>query len=84
MPRRPAPRKGVEDDGVFVAGDLQNALDQTEGEGMGGAADWQGLLRDRLTKLEVAALAEDVLPFLERRQEASLLTHEALSGLLQD
>lgn len=61
---------------------LQNALDQTGGAGRRDAQAWQALVRDRLASLDVAAVAADVRPFLERPQDAALLTRQNLTGLL--
>jgi hypothetical protein len=63
---------------------LQNALDQTQGSGGGKAECWQTLVRDRLMALDMAAIRNDVGPFLEPPQDAALLTHDGLLGLLQD
>jgi hypothetical protein len=40
------------------------------------------LVRDRLEALDPAAIQEDVRPFLERPQDANLLTREGLLSLL--
>ncbi len=62
---------------------LQNALDQTQGEGRYDAASWKQLCLDRLTQLDTAALAADVAPFLERADEADLLTFENIRSALK-
>lgn len=62
---------------------LQNALDQTQGTGRYHAPDWRELVRDRLTALNLQAIGDDVGPFLERPQDAALLTRENLEGLLR-
>lgn len=61
---------------------LQNALDQTQGAGSHHAPDWRKLVRKRLDALDVEAVRDDVSPFLERPQDAALLTRENLEGLL--
>lgn len=60
---------------------LQNALDQTEGAARFDAQDWRTLVRNRIDALDMKAIADDVRPFLERSQDAALLTHENLAGL---
>ena len=62
---------------------LQNALDQTQGGGCHAARAWVNLVRERLARLDMDAMAEDVRPFLERPQDASLLTRANLEGLLR-
>lgn len=61
---------------------LQHALDQTQGAGRHDARAWRGLVRDRLASLDTRTISDDVRPFLERPQDAALLTHENLIGLL--
>ncbi len=62
---------------------LQNALDQTQGVGLHNAQFWRDLVRERVATLNLQAVHEDVSPFLERLQDAALLTRENLEGLLQ-
>jgi hypothetical protein len=62
---------------------LGSALEQAWGGGHGDAADWRSLVRERLAALDVDAVARDVRPFLERPEEARLLTRDNLAGLLQ-
>jgi len=62
---------------------LQNALDQTQGAGRLDASSWRQLVRVRLATLDVQAVSDDVSPFLERPQDAALLTRENLEGLLR-
>lgn len=62
---------------------LQNALDQTRGAGRYNAQDWGSLVRARLGTFEMDAIGNDVGPFLERPQDAGLLTRENLLGLLR-
>ena len=61
---------------------LQNALDQTAGPGRFDAQDWKALVRARLAAFDMAAIAADVRPFLERPQDASLLSRDNLLALL--
>lgn len=63
---------------------LQNALDQTQGAGRYDANAWNELVRERLAALNLQAVADDVGPFLERPQDAALLTRGNLEGLLGD
>jgi hypothetical protein len=61
---------------------LQNALDQTQGAGVCDAGSWSELVRARLESLDVATVLDDVRPFLERPQDAALLTRDNLLGLM--
>ncbi len=61
---------------------LQNALDQTEGAGRHDARAWWALVRARLANLAMPAIRDDVGPFLERPQDADLLTLDNLEKLL--
>jgi Nucleotidyl transferase AbiEii toxin, Type IV TA system len=61
---------------------LQNALDQTQGVGRHNASLWRELVRERLTALNLQAVCDDVSPFLERPQDAALLTRDNLNVLL--
>jgi predicted nucleotidyltransferase component of viral defense system len=61
---------------------LQHALDQTQGIGRHDAASWRELVRQRAASLDTEAIARDVRPFLERPQDAALLTQENLIELL--
>ncbi|MFA5262250.1 MAG: nucleotidyl transferase AbiEii/AbiGii toxin family protein [Opitutaceae bacterium] len=62
---------------------LQNALDQTRGFGRDNAHDWRALVRARLSSFDMDAISNDVGPFLERPQDAALLTRDNLLGLLR-
>jgi hypothetical protein len=62
---------------------LQNALEQTQGAGRHDARSWGTLVRERLGRIDMGAIAEDVRPFLERPKDAALLTRENLLGLLR-
>lgn len=61
---------------------LQHALDQTRGTGSHNASSWKELVRERLARLDLPAVCDDVSPFLERPRDAALLTRENLEGLL--
>jgi hypothetical protein len=61
---------------------LQKALDQTQGAGRSDAQTWGKLLWARLGSFDMDALSNDVRPFLERPQDAALLTRDNLLGLL--
>ncbi len=60
---------------------LGKALDQTHRSAKYDAHEWQSLVRNRLASLSIKNITDDVLPFLEHPQDASLLTREYLSGL---
>jgi predicted nucleotidyltransferase component of viral defense system len=62
---------------------LQNALDQTQGGGRCDARSWRELARERLATLDMQAVRDDVSPFLERPQDAALLSRVNLEGLLR-
>lgn len=61
---------------------LQNALDQTQGAGRSDAQAWRTLVLDRLNSFDMKAISDDVRPFLERPQDAALLTRDHLLELL--
>ncbi len=63
---------------------LQNALDQTQGEGAVVAQNWKALLRNRIAGIDFVRLAADVQPFLEHRQDADLLSAEHFRSLLAE
>jgi hypothetical protein len=60
---------------------LQKALNQTHGAGKYDAHEWRNLVGDKLASLDMKAVAADVHPFLERPQDAALLTRDNLSGI---
>jgi len=62
---------------------LQNALDQTQGADRIDARRWTDEVRNRLFAMDLEALLEDVGPFLERPQDATLITRENLLQLLR-
>jgi predicted nucleotidyltransferase component of viral defense system len=61
---------------------LQNALDQTEGAGVINAGQWKEHLLARLDTLTDEDIRQDAVPFLERRQDAMLLSMENLRSVL--
>ena len=61
---------------------LQNALDQTQGVGKFHAADWREMLFKRVQGMDFPKLVQDVEPFLERPQDAQLLTSAHFQSLL--
>ena len=61
---------------------LQNALDQTQGIGQYDAERWREHVGEHLQRLDMQAVRNDVLPFLERAQDAELLNRDNLKGLL--
>lgn len=63
---------------------LQNALDQTQGAGRLDARQWPMLARDRLKKLDMQAIAEEIRPFLERTRDVEFISVETLDHLLAD
>ncbi len=62
---------------------LQNSLDQSGRAASSHAEHWRAATAQRLAAIDVPALRDDVAPFLERPQDASLITSENLLTLLQ-
>jgi predicted nucleotidyltransferase component of viral defense system len=62
---------------------LQNALDQTQGEGVFNAASWQTGLVDKVRSLDCSVLANDVRNFLEHPAESALLAEDNICSLLK-
>jgi len=62
---------------------LQNALDQTQGEDALAARNWRAAVMARVERLDWRKLRDDVQPFLERPGESSLLTIENMRSLLK-
>lgn len=62
---------------------LQNALDQTEGTGVFESGKWKDLVRDKIGKLNINQVKQDVRPFLEEQREADLITKENLESLVR-
>ena len=61
---------------------LQNSLDQTQGTGEIDADSWKEQVRARLDALGELDLAQDAAAFLERREDAALLTLQNLRTVL--
>ena len=61
---------------------LQNALNQTQGEPAMEAGLWKRHLTESLDHLDGSALAADAGPFLEYRKDAALLTQENIRSVL--
>jgi hypothetical protein len=61
---------------------FQNALDQTQGTNRVAAKSWSKLVLDTIKHIDVSVLQADVKPFLERPNEASLLSVETFESLL--
>lgn len=62
---------------------LQTALDQTEGKGTFESGKWKDLVRDKIGKLNINQVQQDVRPFLEEQKEADLITKENLESLVR-
>ena len=63
-------------------GQLQQALNQTQGAGVMDAAGWKGHLIETLNNLDCTAVTADVKSFLEHPSDASLLTVENIRSVL--
>ncbi len=61
---------------------LQNALDQTQDKGKYEATSWASLVNARLATLDTQELLKDVVSFLERPEDAALLTRENIASIL--
>jgi hypothetical protein len=62
---------------------LNSALEQTGWKGpQATPQNWRSILKKHLSSLRWERVAEDALPFLERPEEASLLTKENCFSLL--
>ena len=61
---------------------LQNALDQTQGEGVFNAQNWKEDIVKRMKTLDCASLVKDVGIFLERPEDAALLTEDNICSVL--
>lgn len=62
---------------------LQNALDQTEASGAFESGNWKDLIRNKISKLNINQVQQDVRPFLEEQREADLITKENLESLVK-
>ncbi|MBN1962216.1 MAG: nucleotidyl transferase AbiEii/AbiGii toxin family protein [Deltaproteobacteria bacterium] len=63
---------------------LQNALAQTQKTTLYHAAEWQKNLQNKLLRLNINELKQDVAAFLERPEDRSLLSQENLQTILTD
>jgi len=63
---------------------LQNALDQTQGRGAFDAQRWKAQVIGKLKAADCESLVNDVKNFLERPEEAALLTEENLCSVLRE
>jgi len=61
---------------------LQNALDQTQGQGVFNALNWKVDIVKRIKTLDCASLVEDVGIFLERPADSALLTEENICSVV--
>ncbi len=64
-------------------GQLQNALNQTQGEGVCDAAGWKTDVVSKVRSLDCSVLVEDVRLFLERPAEGALLTEANICSVLE-
>ena len=62
---------------------LQNALDQTQGEGRFFAENWKQDVAKKVRSMDCRILAEDVRDFLEHPEESALLTEENICSVLR-
>lgn len=62
---------------------LQNALNQTQGVGVFDSGKWKGYVCDKIATLDIGKIREDVQPFLERQEDAELITMENLESLMK-
>ncbi|MDD5482208.1 MAG: nucleotidyl transferase AbiEii/AbiGii toxin family protein [Kiritimatiellae bacterium] len=62
---------------------LQNALDQTEGKSAFKSGQWKDLVRDKIGKLNINQVRQDIRPFLEEQRDVDLITKENLESLLK-
>ena len=62
---------------------LQNALDQTRGEGAFNAENWARDVVERLKAIDCASLVNDVKSFLERPEDSALLTEDNICSVLK-
>jgi predicted nucleotidyltransferase component of viral defense system len=62
---------------------LQKALDQTHGQGLFNAENWTSDVVKKLKTLDCESLVNDVKNFLERPEDAALLTEENICSVLK-
>jgi len=63
---------------------LQNALDQTQGAVVFDSSKWEGYVREKIATLDIGKIREDVQPFLERQEDAALITRDNLEAVLRN
>lgn len=61
---------------------LQNALNQTQGENMVVASHWRTILTTKIEQLDCSLLQNDIRPFIEHESEVSLLTQNTIKSVL--
>ena len=64
-------------------GQLQNALDQTWGQGKFNAENWKSDVITKLKTIDCESLINDVKNFLERPEDAALLTEHNICSVLK-
>lgn len=62
---------------------LQSALDQTQGRGMFDSASWKAYMIDKIHAIDCVTLVNDVQNFLERPEDAMLLTEANICSVLR-
>jgi len=63
---------------------LQNALDQSQGKGSFRADQWKQILAEKVNKIDLKKLKNDVSPFLERPVDLELINAEKFWSALED
>ena len=63
---------------------LQNALDQTQGKGTFNAENWKNDLITKIRSIDCDVLVNDVKNFLERPEDAALLTEDNIRSVLTE
>jgi len=61
---------------------LQNALDQTQGPAAFRAEEWKSYLRLRISSMDFSLVIKDVENFLERPEDAALMTESIMLSIL--
>ncbi len=62
---------------------LQNALDQSQGRGVFDSEHWKAHVIEKLQAVDCESLVRDVRNFLERPEDAALLTQENICSVLR-
>ncbi|MFH1476138.1 MAG: nucleotidyl transferase AbiEii/AbiGii toxin family protein [Verrucomicrobiota bacterium] len=63
---------------------LQNALDQTQGARVFDSGKWGNYVRDKIAALDIGKIRADVQPFLERPEDAELITRGNLEAVMRN